>query len=87
MIVSYIKGGLGNQFFQYAMGRALALQRKTKLVLDLEWFDQQPPPPPFERPFELYRYGIKVRQLSPSERKWIQNCTTGNLKRFAFAHR
>ena len=31
-------GGLGNQLFQYAAGRALALRHNTGLTLDLEWF-------------------------------------------------
>jgi Glycosyl transferase family 11 len=32
-------GGLGNQMFQYAAGRALALRLGTDLILDLSWFD------------------------------------------------
>lgn len=38
MIVMTIKGGLGNQLFQYACGRALALRLKTELKLDLFWY-------------------------------------------------
>ncbi len=34
MIYSRLLGGLGNQLFQYATGRALALRRGTELVLD-----------------------------------------------------
>ena len=37
-IVVFLKGGLGNQMFQYAMGRSLQLkcgEEKTKLVLDV----------------------------------------------------
>ena len=33
-----MKGGLGNQLFQYAFGRAVALHRQEKLILDLSWF-------------------------------------------------
>jgi hypothetical protein len=86
MIVSHLRGGLGNQLFQYAMGRALALRRKTELILDAEWFDGTHPGME-SRTFELGRYGIKVRQLLSSERKWIQRCTAGDLKRFSFVHR
>jgi len=32
-------GGLGNQMFQYAAGRALALRLGVPLKLDLSWFD------------------------------------------------
>lgn len=35
-----LRGGLGNQLFQYAAGSALAARNNAKLVLDLSWFDQ-----------------------------------------------
>lgn len=35
MIISQLFGGLGNQMFQYAAGRALAIARKTSLKLDV----------------------------------------------------
>src|SRR6266446_8419238 len=38
MIVTLLKGGLGNQMFQYAAGRRLSLRHKTKLYMDLSWF-------------------------------------------------
>lgn len=34
MIIVELKGGLGNQMFQYALGRHLAIKNKTSLVLD-----------------------------------------------------
>lgn len=39
MIIMNIKGGLGNQMFQYATGKALALSHNTNLKLDVSWFD------------------------------------------------
>ncbi len=33
-------GGLGNQMFQYAAGRALAERHNTELLLDLSWFEK-----------------------------------------------
>lgn len=33
-------GGLGNQMFQYAAGKALALTHNTNIRLDLSWFDR-----------------------------------------------
>jgi len=39
MIITKIKGGLGNQLFQYATGRAVALHHKLPLKLDLTWFE------------------------------------------------
>lgn len=38
MIISHIIGGLGNQMFQYAAGRALALERGVPLCLDIQDF-------------------------------------------------
>jgi hypothetical protein len=35
-------GGLGNQMFQYAAGRRLAIKRGTELVLDLSYLAHQP---------------------------------------------
>lgn len=43
MIVTKIAGGLGNQMFQYAMGRSVALRNNTELRLDCSWFASQPP--------------------------------------------
>lgn len=38
MIISYIIGGLGNQMFQYAVGRALALERGVPFRVDIQGF-------------------------------------------------
>lgn len=35
-------GGLGNQLFQYATGRALAIRCNASLVMDVSWFEQAP---------------------------------------------
>ncbi len=39
MIVVRLMGGLGNQMFQYALGRRLACEQKVPLKLDLSWFE------------------------------------------------
>lgn len=39
MVISQILGGLGNQMFQYAAGRALALAKNSRLLLDLRAFE------------------------------------------------
>ena len=46
MIIIKIKGGLGNQLFQYAVGRAVALHHKSPLKLDLTMF----------KTYELHKY-------------------------------
>ena len=37
-ITIYLCGGLGNQMFQYAAGRALALRCKAELLLNVAWY-------------------------------------------------
>ena len=39
MIIAKLKGGLGNQLFQYSVGRAVALHHKLPLKLDITVFD------------------------------------------------
>lgn len=39
MIISHIIGGLGNQMFQYALGKALALRSRKNLKLDIRGFE------------------------------------------------
>lgn len=44
MIITRLTGGLGNQMFQYAAGRALALKHGAELKLDRAWFTADPAP-------------------------------------------
>ena len=48
MIVVKLKGGLGNQLFQYAVGRHLAEIHRTVLKMDISFFDT----------YELHAYSI-----------------------------
>ena len=43
MIYSRIRGGLGNQLFQYCMARSLADKLGTSLGLDIKEFNQSSP--------------------------------------------
>ena len=43
MIITKLKGGLGNQLFQYAAGRAVALHHKVPLKLDVTTFETYNP--------------------------------------------
>jgi hypothetical protein len=48
MIVTKLTGGLGNQLFQYALGRKLALKHNTELKLDNTVFET----------YKLHNYGL-----------------------------
>lgn len=48
MIIVKLKGGLGNQFFQYAVGRHLAEIHRTVLKMDISFF----------RTYELHTYSV-----------------------------
>ncbi len=48
MIISKIFGGLGNQMFQYAMGRALAKRQGKEYKIDISAFEQ----------YRLHRYSL-----------------------------
>ena len=39
-IIAQLQGGLGNQLFQYATARALAIQKQASLLLDQSWYAQ-----------------------------------------------
>ncbi len=56
MIIIRISGGLGNQMFQYALGRVLSLKNKTELKLDTHFYDLKTEK---DRTFSLHNYNIK----------------------------
>ena len=59
MIVVRLSDGLGNQMFQYALALKLRNMYKTKVVFDMEYFQNNP-----LRKYELGVFGIKVEPVS-----------------------
>lgn len=66
MITFQCQGGLGNQLFQYAAARRLAVRHGCPLVVDHHWFDH-PRPGETSRPLELNRYPLAMRLATPYE--------------------
>lgn len=62
MIITRLRGGLGNQLFQYAAGRALAEQHKVPLKLDLYSYRKHP-----YRTFDLHHFNIDAPEASRVE--------------------
>lgn len=71
-------GGLGNQMFQYAFGRALAVHQRTDLLLDTTWHNAHP-----ERPYALKAFQLKARLATKEQiEKYRQDQQLfGKLKR------
>jgi hypothetical protein len=65
MIIVRLMGGLGNQLFQYACGRALALRTGHELVLDPSLLDTRSPTAP--RCFNLGAFNIAARLSTPED--------------------
>lgn len=63
MIAVNVCGGLGNQLFQYAAARRLALARKTRVAIDGSWY-RSVVPGVTPRALELFRYPIDAIQFS-----------------------
>lgn len=55
MIIIKIKGGLGNQLFQYALGRSVEIKTGKKVKFDLSWYKQFP-----QRKYRLDKFNTRV---------------------------
>ena len=68
MIISRLMGGMGNQMFQYAIGRNLAIKHQTELKLDLSFLLDRTPRKNFVfRNFDLDLFNIDTNIASPEE--------------------
>lgn len=70
MIITKIQGGLGNQMFQYAIGRHLAYLNKTELKLDISFY-KDPKKNTF-RKYALGNFNIIENFISDDEAKKIK---------------
>lgn len=70
MICVRLQGGLGNQMFQYAAGRALALRHETQLMLDSSTLGKDDTHVT-ARAFELDRFGHIGQLLNERQTRWL----------------
>jgi hypothetical protein len=82
MIMIRLKGGLGNQMFQYATARALAEKHKTNVSFDLTLLkDRGAGPHAVFRDFELGPYKIEQKFASENEIRKFNPVPTGFFQR------
>ncbi len=63
-MIIQLQGGLGNQMFQYAYGRSLAIDRRQDLILDLSFLNDRKPRQNFTyREFELSCFRINAEVI------------------------
>lgn len=68
MIITRLMGGLGNQMFQYAAGRRLALSNRTVLKLDLSYIQDRTPRKDFTfRDYALSMFHIQAEIATSAE--------------------
>lgn len=80
MIVVNTCGGLGNQLFQYAVGRRLAVAHGVELVLDTSWY-RSVRRGVTARQFELFDFKVSARETDLKEARAVRN-TTHRLWRY-----
>lgn len=68
MIVTRISGGLGNQFFQYALGKNISLKNNDELKLDIGFFDLGIEK---DRSFKLLNFNISANISNENDLKKI----------------
>ncbi|NUN65842.1 alpha-1,2-fucosyltransferase [Pseudanabaena biceps] len=87
MIIVKLQGGLGNQMFQYAIGKKLSLLNKTELKLDLSFLLDRTPRPNFTyRDYNLNIFNLKIEFATQEEIKPFINYLDSKIKRKIYTY-
>lgn len=78
MIVVKIKAGLGNQMFQYALGRRLSLNWNDELKCDLSWF-QNIKKSETPRTLDINKFKINLVEVTDQEKKQAKLCSISKI--------
>lgn len=87
MIIVKLHGGLGNQMFQYAVGRKLSLLNKTELKLDLSFLLDRTPRPNFTyRDYNLNIFNLNIEFATQKEIKPFISYLDSRIKRKIYTY-
>lgn len=78
MIIVKLIGGLGNQMFQYALGKKMALLNDDKLLLDCSFFEEVGSHTP--REFELDVFNVAEKRATEADLSLFRKVNRGRLK-------
>lgn len=77
MVITRLKGGLGNQMFQYAIGRSLSFHLNTDFRLDTDFYNNQPSDVT-KRRYLLDCFNIQVTKAKNHELRKIRGIFFGS---------
>jgi hypothetical protein len=78
-VIVRLSGGLGNQMFQYAQGRAISYRNQSDLALDISYIRENP-----ERFYLLHHFNITARTAAPEEIQRITNPYSSRMTRIGW---